>query len=75
MKGPIMKKMNHAEYQKKCRGLSDAQLRFIIRDAKEAIKAMPDNPNAGYYADEVHYAAMELRIRQQAHERNTKSDK
>jgi hypothetical protein len=67
-----MKKMDHAAYPKKCRGLSDLVLRFIIKDANEALMAMPNGENAGYYADEIHYAAMELKIRQDAHNRNTR---
>ncbi len=59
-----MKTMNHAEYQKNLKRKSDAELRFITKDAREAMEAMPHGENAGYYADEVHYAAMELRNRE-----------
>ena len=38
-------------------------LRFIIKDAKEAVNAMPDNPNNEYYLDEIHYAGMEIQRR------------
>jgi len=54
------KKMDHASYQRRVRGLSDASLAFIIQDAKEAMEAMPENPNNGHYADEVAYCAAEL---------------
>jgi hypothetical protein len=60
-----MKQMDHAAYQRKCRGLPEASLRYILKDAKEAIDAQPFGENAGYYADEIHYAAMELRRRGQ----------
>jgi hypothetical protein len=62
-----MKKiMNHAEYMKKVKKLSEAQLRFIIKDCNEAMDAMPDGENVGYYQDEIHYAAMELNRRKNA---------
>lgn len=57
------KKMDHAAYQKRCRKLDDAALEFTIKDAKEAVAANPHNPNNGYYADEICYAAMDLRRR------------
>lgn len=59
----MQKKMDHAAYQKRLKTKSDAELRFIIKDANEALKAMPDGENAGYYADEIHYASMELQRR------------
>lgn len=55
--------MNHGKYQKRLRGLDVISLRFIIKDANEAITANPTNPNNSYYADEVIYAAQELRNR------------
>ena len=58
-----MKQMNHIEYPKRLRTKTDAELRFIIQDAKEAMAAMPDNPNNEYYADEVCYCANELKRR------------
>lgn len=59
----MKKTMNHGAYQKSLKQKTDAELRYIIKDAGEARDAMPEGPNAGYYADEVHYAAMELRER------------
>lgn len=56
--------INHAEYQKKVKGMSDSALRHTIKDCQEAIKAMPDGHKSGYYADEIHYCAMELKRRQ-----------
>lgn len=61
----MSKKMNHAEYQKSLRKRTEAQLRFIMKDAAEAAEAVKElNPeSAGYYLDEVSYAAMELKRR------------
>jgi len=61
-----MKVMNHADYQKRLKRASDESLRYIMKDAREAIDAQPFGENAGYYADEIHYAAAELRRRGQA---------
>jgi len=58
------KKMNHAEYQIALTKKTSDQLVFIAKDAREAVKAMPDGENAGYYADEVHYCLQEIRRRQ-----------
>lgn len=58
-----MKTMNHAEYPKQLKTRTDAELRFIIGDAQAAQAANPSNPNNSYYADEVCYAAAELRRR------------
>ncbi len=57
------KNMNHTEYPKSLKTKSVAELKFIIKDAREAMEAMPDNENNGYYADEVCYAANELNRR------------
>lgn len=57
------KKMDHGKYQRMCRNKSESELRYIIQDASEAIAANPDNPNNGYYTDEIHYACMELKRR------------
>lgn len=59
----MTKTMDHAAYQRKLKTKSEAELRFIIQDANEAQRANPDNPNNGYYADEIHYANAELRRR------------
>ena len=55
-----MKTMNHAEYQKSLKSKSDAALEYILFDARKAEEAHPTGENAGYYADEQHYAAMEI---------------
>lgn len=57
------KHMDHAGYQRGLRSKSVESLRYVIADAAEAIKANPTNPNNGYYQDEIHYAAAELRRR------------
>jgi len=60
--------MNHGMYQEKVKGQSDEALRFTIKDAGDAIAANPTGKKAGYYADEIHYAAGELRNRAVAKE-------
>jgi len=60
----IIKTMDHSDYQKKVRKMSVHSLMHVIKDASEAIQAQPDSPNAGYYADEIHYCRAELRRRQ-----------
>jgi len=59
------KVMDHDFYQKKVRTMDDSALRFVIQDCAAALEAWPDQPNAGYYADEIHYCAMELKRRRQ----------
>jgi len=61
--GHPTKVMNHSEYMKSLKNKSVEQLRFIIKDAREAINAYPENPNYGYYEDEIHYCCMELKNR------------
>ena len=56
----------HSDYMRKCRKLPTESLEFIIRDCKAALVAMPDNPKAGIYADEINYCAMELASRRKA---------
>ena len=60
------KKMDHAKYMKSLRSKDEVALRFIIKDAGEAIAANPQNENNGYYTDEMLYAGMELRRRRLA---------
>jgi hypothetical protein len=55
--------MDHNAYPKKLRGKTPAELRFIVKDAGEAMRANPNNTNNGYYADEAAYAGMELKRR------------
>jgi len=59
----VIKHMDHTEYPKSLKHKDSAALRYIIHDCRAAIAAMPMGVNAGYYADEIHYCAMELRRR------------
>jgi hypothetical protein len=58
-----MKTMNHSNYIKILKNKSIESLKFIIKDCREAIESMPDNPNNSYYADEINYCCMELNKR------------
>jgi len=60
----MSKTMNHTEYPKRLKSKSAAELAYIIADCRETLRVAPDCENAGYYADEIHYAAAELRRRQ-----------
>lgn len=66
---------DHAGYAEKVKNMSEEQLRFIIKDAQEAIKANPDSPKSkfGYYADEINYCASELH-RRRSPNYNSKTD-
>jgi len=55
--------IDHAATQARFAALSNEALRFIIKDASEALVAMPNGAKASYYQDEVCYASMELRKR------------
>lgn len=56
--------IDHDKYQEWAAQQPDNDLRSIIKDAKEAIEANPDNPKNSYYADEIAYAGMELAKRE-----------
>jgi hypothetical protein len=58
--------IDHAAYAAACTTKTVAQLRFIISDCREALAANPTGHKAGYYADEINYAAMELKRRENA---------
>jgi hypothetical protein len=62
----MQKTMNHGEYQRKLKNKTMPELRFILKDANEAISVNPNGCNSGYYADEIHYAAAELKRRKAA---------
>ena len=62
-RNPHQTHIDHAGYKAKVRTMSDAALRYTLKDAAEAIKAHPTGHKAGYYADEIHYASEELRRR------------
>jgi len=55
--------MDHSAYQKKVRKMSEDTLRYVIQDCRNALEAMPENPKAGNYMDEIHYCAAELKRR------------
>lgn len=55
--------MQWATYRTRIEALPSMALRHIIKDATEAIRAMPLGPNAGYYQDEIHICAGELSLR------------
>lgn len=57
----------HTKTMASFRDKGNDSLKFIQRDAHEASKANPDNPKAGQYMDEVHYASMELAARAKHH--------
>ena len=58
------KVMDHNEYPKSLKSKSTASLYFIMGDAREAAEL--GGENEGYYLDEVHYCAMEIKRRQEA---------
>ena len=58
-----MTELNHTEYRKTVKRKTDEALMFTITDAREAMNAMPEGPKAGFYMDEIHYCAAELRRR------------
>ena len=62
----MLKRMDHNEYPRSLKGKSEAMLRYIIKDAQEAIAANPENPNNGYYQDEVNYACTEIHRRRRS---------
>jgi hypothetical protein len=55
--------MDHNGYIKKTRTMSEASLRYVIKDCQLALEAMPNSGKAGHYADEISYCAMELNRR------------
>lgn len=57
--------IDHNNYPKTLKTKSMAALLFIIKDCQEAIRANPENPKNGYYQDEICYAGMELKQRQE----------
>jgi len=56
----------HSEYMAKVKTMSTDSLRYVIKDCRNAIEALPENPKCEQYMDEIHYCAMELRIRDEA---------
>ena len=56
----------HSEYMAKVKTMPTDSLRYVIQDCRDAIEAMPENPKCEQYMDEIHYCAMELRLRNEA---------
>lgn len=56
----------HSEYKEMVKTMPTDSLRYVIQDCRNAIEAMPENPKCDQYMDEIHYCAMELRIRSEA---------
>lgn len=55
--------VNFAEKKAQARRMDVASLMWSIKDAQAAERANPTGPKAGYYLDEVHVFAEELRRR------------
>ena len=53
----------HSDYQASLKGKDLNSLHYIIEDCRSAIEAMPENPKAGQYADEIHYCNAEIQRR------------
>jgi hypothetical protein len=58
-----MYQINHNTYPESLKALPTDALYTIMRDAAQAIQAMPDGPKAGYYQDEINYCCNELNAR------------
>ena len=63
------KHIDHAAYPRECRTKSDAELLYTIADCRATLAAWPDQPNHGYYADEINYCADELNRRRRGGKR------
>ena len=50
----------HTQTIERYRDLDIESLKYIMFDCRQALNAMPDNPKAGQYMDEIHYCLMEL---------------
>ena len=57
------KVIDHRDYPRRCRQMSEAELLYTIADCRESLAAWPDSANAGAYQDEINYAAAELERR------------
>ncbi len=55
--------LHFAKTEALARTKSSNALRYAIVDCRGAIDAFPEGPKAGYYADEIHVYAAELRDR------------
>ena len=59
----VTTQIDHSNYPASLKTKTLGELHWIIKDATAAMNAYPDGPKAGYYADEVSYAAMERQRR------------
>jgi hypothetical protein len=50
----------HTQTMERYRDLDIESLKYIMFDCRQALNAMPDNPKAEQYMDEIHYCLMEL---------------
>jgi len=57
------KVIDHIDYPRRCRQMSEAELLYTIADCRESLAAWPDCASADYYQDEINYAAAELERR------------
>lgn len=57
------KSIDHRDYPRRCRRLSEAELLYTIADARESLAAWPDSPNADDATWTKYYAAAELERR------------
>ena len=57
----------HSDYIRDCKKRSTHSLRYVIEDCRQALAAMPDNPKAGQYQDEILYCFSELSAESIAH--------
>ncbi len=67
------KVMDHAEYPQRVKTMTTEALLYTIKDAKDALAAYPENPNAGYYQDEICYCSQELHERRKRGVSNEKA--
>lgn len=69
------REIDHADYHRRCRRMSEAELIYTIADCRESLAAWPDCPNAGRYQDEISYAAAELERRRRGGRRDRTLDR
>jgi len=66
--------LNFARAEEKAKKMSEVELRYQIKDCKEAITANPQGHKAGYYQDEIHVAVKELNSRKKKTGNGSKPD-
>jgi len=68
------KEMRFAEYEERILGLPSIVLRYIIKDAKEAMELNPDSENNSYYSDEILLCNQEISRRLKPKNRHERYD-